>query len=87
MAATKFALPQEENECSSWQHELSFSLLIISILTCQKWKVKEVSTYIFLLTKDIEPFFTCFSDTKVPFFDKSLFRLIPHFLQGCLIYF
>ena len=43
------------------QHLLSPTYLILANMTCLRWNLKVVFTCIFLMTKDVEHFFKCFS--------------------------
>ena len=43
------------------QHLLSPTYLILANMTCLRWNLKVVFTCIFLMTKDVELFFKCFS--------------------------
>jgi hypothetical protein len=43
------------------QHLLSPEFLILATLVCMRWTLRVIWIYIFLMTKNVEHFFKCFS--------------------------
>ena len=69
----------------SWhpcQHLLSPEFLILAILTGVRWNLRVVLIWIFLMIKDAEQFFRCFSAIRYSSGENSLFSSEPHFLMG-----
>ena len=51
-------------------------LLISAILTDVRWNLKAVLIYIFLMTKDVEHFFSVSKTSVLCVFENSLFRYV-----------
>ena len=64
------------------QHLLSTEFLILTILTGVKWNLRVVLICIFLMIKDVEHFFRCFSAIRFSSGENSLFSSEHHFLMG-----
>jgi hypothetical protein len=64
------------------QHLLSSEFFILAILTGVRWNLRVVLDCIFLMIKDAEYFFRCFSDIRYSSGENSLFSSGPHFLMG-----
>jgi hypothetical protein len=61
------------------QHLLSSEFLILAILTGMKWNLRVVLICIFLISKDVEHFFRCFSAIRYTSVENSLFSCVQHF--------
>jgi hypothetical protein len=61
------------------QHLPFPELLILAILTCVGWNLREVLICISLMTKDVELFFRCFLGIRNSSVENSLFSPVPHF--------
>ena len=59
------------------QHLLSAEFLILAILTGVRWNLRVVLISIFLMTKNVEHFFRCFSAILYSSVENSLFSSIP----------
>lgn len=85
----KFALlPARESVCLAphpYQHNLSFVLLMLGILTCIIWNFKVGFICISQMTKGVKHFCTCFSPIWASSFNNSLFRSVPSFYK-CIIF-
>jgi hypothetical protein len=64
------------------QHVLSPEVLILAILIGVRWNFRVVLVCIYLITKDFEHFFRCFSVIRDSFVVNSWFSSIPIFLSG-----
>jgi hypothetical protein len=64
------------------QHMLSPEVLILAILTGERWNLRVVLICISLITKDFEHFFRCFSGIRDSSVVNSRFSSISHFLIG-----
>jgi hypothetical protein len=53
--------------------------LILAILTGVRWNLRVVLICIFLMTKDVEYFFRCFSAIQYSSVENSVFSSAPHF--------
>jgi len=73
------SVPVSPHPC---QHLLSPEFLILAILNGVRWNLRVILIYMFLMTKDVEHFFRCFSAIQVSSVEKSLFSSVPHFLIG-----
>ena len=70
------SIPLSPHPC---QHLLSSEFLILAILNGVRWNIRVVLISIFLMTKDVEHFFRCFSATRYSLVENSLFSSVPHF--------
>jgi hypothetical protein len=61
------------------QHLLSPEFFILVFLTGIMWNLRVVLICISLISKDIEPFFRCFSPIWYSPVENSLFSSVPHF--------
>ena len=61
------------------QHLLSPEFFISVILTCVMWNLRFVLICIFLMIKDAEHFFRCFSAIPYSLVENSLFSSVPYF--------
>ena len=61
------------------QHLLSPEFFILAILTGVRWNLRVVLICIFLMIKDLEHFFRCFSAIRYSSLEISLFSSVPHF--------
>ena len=61
---------------------LSPEVLILAILTGERWNLRVVLICISLITKDFEHFFRCFSGIRDSSVVNSRFSSISHFLIG-----
>jgi hypothetical protein len=61
------------------QYLLSPEFLILAILTGVRWNLRVLLICIFLMTKDVEHFFRCFSSIWYSSVENSLFNSVPHF--------
>jgi hypothetical protein len=68
------------------QHLLSPEFLILAILTGVRWNLRVVFICIFLMIKDIEHFFRCFSAIRYSSVENSLFSPVPQFLIGLFVF-
>jgi hypothetical protein len=68
------------------QHLLSPEFLILAILTGVKWNHRVVLICIFLMIKDVEHFFRCFSTIRYSSVENSLFSSVSHFIIGLFDY-
>jgi hypothetical protein len=64
------------------QHLLSPEFLILAILTEVKWNLRVVLICTFLMIKDVEHSFRCFSAIWYYSGENSLYSSEPHFLMG-----
>ena len=58
------------------QHLLSPEFLILAILTGVRWNLRVVLICIFLMIKDVEHFFMCFSDIRYSSVENTLFSSV-----------
>ena len=72
------SVPLSPHPC---QHVLSPEDLILVILTGVRWNLRVILICIFLMTKDVEHFFWCFSAIWYSTVENSLFTSVPHFLK------
>ena len=72
-------LPLSPNPC---HHLLSTKFLISAILTGVRWNLRVVLICIFLVTKDVEHFFSYFSTIQYSSVENTFFHSMPHFLIG-----
>ena len=61
------------------QYLLSPEFLILAILTGVRWNLKVVLICIYLMIKNVEHFFRCFSAIWYSSIENSLFSSVPHF--------
>jgi hypothetical protein len=66
------------------QHLLSPEIFILPILTGVRLDLRVVLICIFLMIKDVNHFFRCFSAIRYSSIENSLFSSVPHFLIGLL---
>jgi hypothetical protein len=60
------------------QHLISPEFLILAILTVVRWNLKFVLICIFLMIKDVEHFFKCYSAIRYCSVENSLCSSVPH---------
>ena len=72
-------IPLSPHPC---QHLLSPEFLNLVILTGLRWNLRVVLIFIYLMIKDVEHFFRCFSAIRYSSGENSLFSSEPHFLLG-----
>jgi hypothetical protein len=70
------SVPLSPHPC---QHRLSSEFLILAILTGVRWNLRVVLICIFLMIKDVEHFFRCFSAIWYTSVENSMFSSVPHF--------
>ena len=66
-------------------HHTLFSVLIIAILMIVKWYLTLVSTYISLVTNDIEHLFKCLLAICIPSWGNVYSSHLPIFSLACLV--
>jgi hypothetical protein len=64
------------------QHLLVLEFLILAILTGVRWNLRVVLICIFLMIKDVEQLFRCFSAIRYSSVEDSLFSSVPLLLIG-----
>jgi hypothetical protein len=62
------------------QHLLSSEFLILAILTGVRWNLRVGLIFIFLMTKDVEHFFKCFSMIPYSLVESFVYLFIPFLL-------
>jgi hypothetical protein len=75
------SVPLSPHPC---QHLLSPEFLILAILNVVRKNLRVVLICIFLLSKDAEHFFRCFSAIQYSSGENSLFSSEPHFFNGVI---
>ena len=77
----KFALPPSMEKCSAHSMSpaagVSLEVLILAILTGVRWNFRVVLTCMSLMTKDLEPFFKCFSSVEISLFRYPIKLITP----------
>jgi hypothetical protein len=63
------------------QHLLSPEFLILVILTGVRWNLRVVLICMYLIIKDVEHFFRCFSAIRYSSVENSFFSSVPRFLM------
>jgi hypothetical protein len=64
------------------QHLVSPEFFILAILTGVRWNVRVVLICIYLMIKNVEHFFRCFSALQYSSVENSLLSSVHHFLIG-----